>query len=235
MSDKINSQAQALAQDAIITLYELDTSRTGGGIVRLAPEPINGQPVRFGGNEYFAFPIQASGFDYSGKGPMPRPRLTVSALDMALMSLVLTTDDLVGMPIKRLRTYRRHLDDGTDPDSGALFPADHFVVERKTSHNKTELQFELSSQLDQEGRGIPARQILRDSCSHRYRFRSGTDFSYEGTTCPYSGEACFTASGEVTTADKDRCGKRLTDCKLRFGQWAELPFYGFPGVGRFRS
>lgn len=232
---KITQQAQELAQDAIINLYELDTSRAGGGIVRFSPEPINGQPVRFGGEEYFAFPIAASGFEYSGKGPLPRPKLTVSALDMAFMALVLGSDDLVGMPIRRLRTYRRHLDDGADPDTAAQFPADYFVIERKAGHNKTALQFELSSALDQEGKAIPARQILRDSCSHRYRFRSGNNFSYEGVACPYSGAACFNAQGEVVPESKDSCGKRLSDCKLRFGKYAELPFYGFPGVGRFRS
>ena len=235
MIDKLSQQTQELAQDAIISLYELDTSKAGGGIVRFAPEPINGQPVLFGGQEYFAFPIVASGFEYSGKGPLPRPTLTVSAIDMAFMSLVLGADDLVGMPIRRLRTYRKHLDDGTDPDPAALFPVDHFVVERKASHNKTTLQFELSSALDQEGKGIPARQILRDSCSHRYRYRVGNDFSYEGVTCPYSGGKCFDATGAAVAANKDSCGKRLSDCKLRLGQYAELPFYGFPGVGRFRA
>jgi lambda family phage minor tail protein L len=232
-TDKIKQESQRLAQDVIIALFELDTG--GGGIVRFAPEPVDGQPVRFGGEEYFPLPIQATGFEWNGKGALPRPRLTVSALDMAVIALVLSTGDLVGMPIVRRRTYRKHLDDGIDPDPEAQFPADHYVIERKAAHTKTALQFELSSQLDQEGRAIPARQILRDSCTHRYRYRADGDFSYEGVTCPYTGAACFDAAGKPTTADKDRCGKRLSDCKARFGQYAALPFYGFPGVGRFRS
>ena len=34
---------------------------------------------------------------------------------------------------------------------------------------------------------------------------------------------------------KDVCGKRITSCKKRFGEYAELPFGSFPSVGTFYS
>jgi lambda family phage minor tail protein L len=43
---------------------------------------------------------------------------------------------------------------------------------------------------------------------------------------------CIVHNGDVS---QDRCGKRLSSCKLRFGELAELPFGAFPGVGLMRS
>lgn len=38
---------------------------------------------------------------------------------------------------------------------------------------------------------------------------------------------------EVFTAAEDKCGHRLSSCKLRFGENAELPYGGFPGIGNY--
>ena len=230
----IATDIQRLEQDAIVLMFELDATQFGGEIMRFATAPVDGQPVRFGGVHYLPFPIMADGFEWSGKGPLPRPTLTVAAQDLAFISVVISAADLVGAPVRRLRTYRKHLDDGSDPDPEALFPVDHYVIERKASHNRRQIQFELSVQMDQEGRKIPARQVLRDSCTHRYRWWDGTQYRYEGVTCPYAGAGQWTESGAVAANGCDRCGKRLSDCKLRIGQYAELPFYGFPGVGRYK-
>jgi phage-related protein len=37
----------------------------------------------------------------------------------------------------------------------------------------------------------------------------------------------------VLNASQDVCGKRVDSCKLRFGQNAELPFGGYPGIGTY--
>ena len=52
--------------------------------------------------------------------------------------------------------------------------------------------------------------------------------------CPYTGSACYTKNGETTTAANDDCGRRLSDCVLRFGQENPLPYGGFPGLARIR-
>ncbi len=38
----------------------------------------------------------------------------------------------------------------------------------------------------------------------------------------------------VGSSSLDICGKRLSSCKARFGQNAELPFGGFPAAGLIR-
>ena len=230
----IATDMQRLEQDAIVVMFEMDATQYGGEVMRFAPSLVDGQPIMFGGQQYLPFPITAEGFEWNGKGTLPRPTLTAAAMDVAFLSLVISAQDLVGAPVRRLRTYRKHLDDGTDPDPEALFPVDYYVIERKTSQNRRQIQFELSVQMDQEGRMIPARQVLRDSCTHRYRWWDGTQYQYEGVTCPYAGSGEWAESGSVSAGGGDRCGKRLSDCKLRFGQYGELPFYGFPGVGRYK-
>lgn len=234
MSQVIASDVQRLEQDAIVTVFELDARQYGDGILRFAPESVDGGPVRFNGYTYQPLPITAEGFEWNGKGTLPRPTLTVTAMELAFLSLVLSEDDLVGMPVKRLRTYRKHLDDGADPDPEALFPTDYYVIERKASQNRRQIQFELSVEMDQEGKQIPARQVLRDTCTHRYRYFANGQYQYDGVTCPYAGSGEWEQNGSPAAPGEDRCGKRLSDCRLRFGQNAALPFWGFPGVGRVR-
>lgn len=230
----VSRESQQLQQDAIVTLFELDARKFGDGILRFCPEPLNGGSVFFNGYEYKPVPIKAEGFKWNSQGTLPRPMLTVTAMELAFLSLVISADDLVGAPVTRMRMYRKHLDDGTDPDPEALFPIDYYVIERKTSQNRRGIQFELSVQMDQQGRLIPHRQVLRDACTHRYRWWDGTQYRYEGVTCPYAGSGEWEPSGNAAERGGDKCGKRLSDCRLRFGQNGVLPTRAFPGVGRVR-
>jgi len=234
MSQVIASDVQRLEQDAIVTLFELDATRYGDGVLRFCNEPVDGQAPVFNGYTYQVVPIAAEGFEWNGQGTLPRPTLTVTAMELAFLSLVISADDLVGAPVKRLRVYRRNLDDGTAPDPEALFPPDYYVIERKASQNRRRIQFELSVKMDQQGRMVPHRQVLRDTCTLRYRYWDGSQYQYDGVTCPYAGSDEFEADGSPAAPGKDVCGKRLSDCRLRFGEHNELPFGGFPGVGRVR-
>lgn len=233
MSNLIATDIQRLEQDAIIVMFELDARKFGDGILRFSPTSVDGQPVRFNGYEYTPLPIKADGFSWLGSGTLPRPTLTMAAPDLAFLSLVVNADDLVGCPVTRIRTYRKYLDDGASPNPEAKFAPDHYVIERKALQKRMTLQFELSTKMDQQGKMIPARQVLRDSCTHRFRYWANDQWNYDGVTCPYTGETLYKRNGETTTDPYEaRCGKRLSDCKLHFGQDAVLPFYGYPGVGR---
>jgi lambda family phage minor tail protein L len=229
----ISEDTQRLEQDAIVTMFELDVRSTGNGVLRFSSTSDGGQPVVFNGEEYPALPIAAEGFSWSGTGTMPRPTLTLMAPDLVFLSLVLNADDLVGCPVTRIRTYRKYLDNGPLPNPEAVFPIDSFVVEKRSSQKRLHLVFELSAEMDQQGKMLPGRQILRDACSHRFRYWVDGQWNYAGATCPYSGVAMYTRGGDPTIDPlKARCGKRLSDCKRHFGETAVLPFYGFPGVGR---
>jgi hypothetical protein len=77
--------------------------------------------------------------------------------------------------------------------------------------------------MDFEGTPIPKRQIIRDFCSYQYRRWSGSEFLYadESIQCPYgldtSGKYNYTTLGKYNSSkSQDVCGKRFSDCELRF-------------------
>lgn len=230
-SHVLASESVQLEADSIIEMFEIHTPTE---IIRLCGQG----SVTFGGHTYLPFPIQAEGFEFSGKGTLPRPSVTI-ATDASIISLISNPNQYIGLTFKRIRTYRKFLDDGENPDPNATFPVDEYVIDRKTSQTSKILQFELCSRIDQEGKRIPARQIIRDSCPYSYRRYNPSatlNFSYqEVMACPYTGTEYFDAAGNQTTIDKDKCGKRLTDCQLRFGTEGGVPFGGFPGVGRISN
>ena len=229
----IATDTQSLNQDTVVTMFQIDASKVGEGTLYFSPTSIGGQSVRFGGQEYKPLPIEAKGFEWSGSGTLPRPTLTMVAKDLVFLSMVINSGDLVGCPVTRLRTYRKYLDDGATPNSQAMFQPDNYVIERKSSQKRTMLQFELSVKMDQQGLMLPARQVLRDSCTHRFRYWANGRWNYNGVTCPYAGAAMYEPNGNVTfDPTKAKCGKRLSDCKKHIGAYATLPFYGYPGVGR---
>ena len=118
-----------------------------------------------------------------------------------------------------------------DPDCHS--PIDAYVVNRKTSQTAELVTFELSTPLDQTSKMLPGRMVLKRHCSWRYRSYDGATFDYTKVECPYTGTDYFTPEGDATDKPAlDNCGKRVSDCKLRFvGE--PLPFGGFPGVRRF--
>jgi len=232
MTNLIATDTQRLEQDQLVELFELDVRKYGEGILRFSPGPVNEGPAKFNGYTYYPVPVKADGFKWDGQGTLPSPTLSLSTMDPTLSALIRQADDLVGAPVRRLRTYRRYLDDGDTPDPEAMFPVEEYAIERKTRHNSVMVEFELSVSFDQRGKKIPGRQVIRDTCTHSYRRWDGSKFVYENVTCPYAGTDCFKANGHPTLIEaEDACGKRLSDCELRFGK-AALPFYGFPGAGR---
>lgn len=232
MSNIIATDVQLLEQDALVEMYELDVTRFGEGILRFTPGPADEAPVEFGGYKYYPVPIEAEGFKYDGNGTLPSPTLTLSAMDPTLSSLIRNADDLLGSPVKRIRTYRKYLDDGDSPDSQATYPIEEYEIERKTKQNSILVEFELAVSFDQRGKKIPGRQVIRDTCPYTYRLWQSGGFVYHNVSCPYAGGRYYMPNGDRTFfPEEDTCGKRLSDCQLRFGN-GNLPFGGFPGAGR---
>ena len=107
----ITSEIQKLEPSAIIEMFELDATAFGGDLLRFHAGT-NGlrQNLVWQGNTYTAFPVQASGFDLSGNGQLPRPKLQVANVTGAITLLVLTYDDLLGAKVTRKRTLAKYLD-----------------------------------------------------------------------------------------------------------------------------
>lgn len=233
------SDLQAVAPSAIIELFVLelnvlqhgaaDTYRFHAGTSLNA----NGELV-WAGNSYMRFPVEAEGFEYSGNGQLPRPKIRVSnILGTITAILVALPNGLEGAKLTRIRTLARYLDAvnfpgnvnpyGT-PDPTAALPAEVFYIDRKTVESRDAVEFELASAFDLAGVRIPKRQCISNICQWEYR----------STECGYVGSNYFDENdASVGSIGLDVCGKRLSSCKVRFGQNAELPYGGFPGIGTF--
>jgi lambda family phage minor tail protein L len=233
----IEEEAQKAAPDPLVTLFILDATSLGAEVYRFtSSRPASGVIV-FDGEQYTPVPVEADGFEWNGQGPMPKPRLRISNVGGLVLALVVTFGDLLGATVTRLRTFRRFLDDGSDPDPNALLPVDVFSIERKSHHSREMVEWELAPKLDQEGKFIPARVALRDTCRWVYRiWNPATEsFDYTRATCPYSGDLYFQRNGQPTTDPAlDGCGKLLVHCRARFGV-QPLPFGGFPSLAKVRA
>lgn len=230
---KIASDNQEFSPGQLVTLYELDMTSLGGTTVYFVEATLSGAAVVFNGVTYTPIDCQTEGWEYNGQ-ELPRPKFRIANTNQALMAEIYAYDDLLGAVLTRRRTYSKYLDGQSEADPNAQFPLDIYVVERKTMQNKFYIEWELSAYMDFQGTRIPKRRILRDTCTHRYRTYDG-GFVYTNATCPYTGTGYYTRGGVATTAANDACGKRWTDCKLRYPNLTdELPTRAFPSVAKTR-
>lgn len=226
----ITSEIQKLEPSAVIELFRLDLSFIGAGVFHFHAGT-NGlsSNIVFGEITYYRFPIQATGFDFNGRGQLPRPKLVVSNVTGAITGLVLVLQDMVGARLVRRRTMAKYLDavnfDGgvnATADPTAIFPDDVFYIDRKSGENRDIVEFELAAAFDLYGVQLPRRQIIQNTCVWKYK----------SAECGYAGGSYFNENDQpVGSSSQDVCGKRLSSCKLRFGENAELPYGSFPAAG----
>lgn len=232
----IQAEAQKREPDSgIVTFFTIDARPIGGSIFAFTHAK-NG-PIVFNGVTYQPIDFEIEGLEIRPDGEPVTPTLTVATTDTFIPAFIRQFDDGRGAIFTRLRTYRMFLDDGDDPDPGQLFPPEVYFIERKSRDNRKEgvLEWELSSILDQEGLMFPVRQVVRGYCDYKYRIWDPETEEFIPGECPYAGTRYYDRNGNlVTDPAKDACGKGLSDCKVRFGQTAVLPYRGFPGVGRMR-
>jgi lambda family phage minor tail protein L len=224
-----------LVTEGLITLWQLDTRTLGGPVFYFASAQDFDTIITWGGQDYQALPMEASGFQMTTRGAIPTPTITISNLYGAGNLLLDSYKGLVGADVVRILTLRRFLDDGATPDPNAYISRDKFVVAQKTTHNATAIAFKLASRMDVEGTMLPRRQILRDVCTHTYRVFDATTgaFDYSTASCPYTGAADFDTTNAPTDNAHDQCSRNLGGCQLRFpGQ--VLPARFFPGVGKVK-
>ena len=233
------SELQAIAPSAIIELYELEINALQHGTsatyrFHAGTNLVDNGDVTWAGNVYQRFPIEADGFEYSGQGTLPRPRLRCSNIFGTITAILLTLPSgLEGAKVTRIRTMARYLDavnfpGGTNPygtpDPTAEFPREIYYIDRKSAENRDVVEFELASAFDLAGVRAPKRQCISSVCQWKYR----------SAECGYTGTNYFNANDvAVGTAAQDVCGKRVSSCKARFGANAELPFGSYAGVGTF--
>lgn len=227
----IRADIQSLAASAIVELFELDATILGAPSVLHFHAGTNElrQPIVWQGISYAPLPIEATGFEWSGKGQLPRPKIKLANADGLFGALVNQYLGLLGAKITRHKTLAKFLDavnfsGGVNPtaDPTQSLPDEIYFIDRKAVENPVYIEFELASAFDLPGVTLPRRQFVANTCAWRYR----------GAECGYAGAASYDMND--APAAIDACGKRLSSCKLRFGAYAVLPFGGFPGSGMLR-
>jgi lambda family phage minor tail protein L len=228
---------QKLEPGAKVRLIEVDCTEFQGGILRFhnynvphteaelltaqaSGMDIPAKTILWQGNEYACWPYQLEGVEMDGTGSSPSPTLTVANLDGSISSLCLQLQNLFKARVTEHLTFEQYLDGGRDADPEMEYTQTWYIT-RKTSENKKTVAFELSSPADLTGQKLPRRQIY--SVCH-WALNNG----YRGPDCGWTGNVFFTDKGVPTdNPAEDSCGGLCLDCKLRFGEEAELPFGGF--------
>ena len=135
------------------------------------------------GDTYQKFPIDAQGFEFSGKGQIPRPQLIMSNLGgisrsgavlsvtdlLIIVNLTTPHNDLLGATVTRLLVLASSLDNANfstgsnpfgTPNSNEL-PQEIYVIDRKMSESRNLVSFELTAANDTQNKRVPARQVTR--------------------------------------------------------------------------
>lgn len=231
-----NQESQKLDPSAIISLFTLDTSSLGGPVLRFTKSSQADNVVTYQGVDYTPIDVDFTGLETTGVGAFPTPKISIANTDGVIEAIVNTYGDLNGCSLSRLRTYKRFLDDQPDADPNAYYGPDNYRVERKDTDTPEVIGWELSTAIDQEGKQIPGRVIITNTCSWRYRVwdEDAQDFVYTKAQCPYAGAQSYDINNQpVNDGADDVPSRTLKCCKVRFGEDQPLPFGGFPGVPRY--
>lgn len=238
------ADVQQLNLGTICEFFVLDTTVTGGalvlyfhpGVAYSATTTWNdvvwSAPVNVGDSStpitYTRWPVDASGFEWNGKGTLPQPKIQVANVLGTISALNYANSDLIGAKVIRKRTLLKYLDAVNFPgsvnptaDPTVQFTNDVYYVSRKTMENPVMCEYELTSSWDVSGKQLPGRQVIQNNCPWKYR----------GAECGYSGASVADINDVYTPyLANDVCGKRLVSCQLRFPN-TYLPFGGFPSAG----
>lgn len=262
----LSSDLQKLSVSGLVTLYELDATNLGAGLLRwhghtssedwrylyefaskaqyasaskkVAPtgtEDFLRRDIVWQGQSYGPISIQTDGLEVRGDGAPSTPSLVLGNKlgdqPGAIGFLCAHHRDFVGAQLRVIRVLAKYLDarnftSGNASADPSQFAEQFWIIEQKKSEDKRQVAFELSTPLTAQRKRIPARNITT-YCDWAVKGK------YRGESCGYTGAAMFTEDGKPTGDPAlDKCGARLSDCKLRFGEHEPLNFGGFPSSNR---
>jgi lambda family phage minor tail protein L len=221
-----------------VELWEVDYNRLVGSALG---NPVNmrfycsdallaGTPVFLDGQQYDPLPIQGRDFDYNSEGAPPRPRVAIANGEGQISAVIESMGgDLTGALVTRREILRKHLDDGTDPDPLAQWPHSVWVIERKMSETRHQIEFELSSLADVSGVDLPLRRVESQLCPWVYL---SAECGWDNTVADepmFDRDDNFLGLSSGTPDPDDDCGLRRRSCALRFADRGENLASGMPG------
>ena len=201
------SELQKINPSSIIELFELQlvTALHGANTVYRfhagSNMDVNGELV-WNGNTYQRFPVEAEGFEYTGNGQLPRPKIRISNILGTITAILLSVNatsagnDLNGAKLTRIRTLARYIDAANfsgginpygTPDPTAEFPREIYYLDRKIIETRDVVEWECAAAFDLAGVRAPKRQCIANRCQWVYR----------STECSYSGPPIADANDDL--------------------------------------
>lgn len=228
----LNSDFQKSSVDGVVTLFELDASKLGAGILRFHGHnhDKNDGVIFFRGKEYNPQALNVTALEMRSDGRASTPTLTlannIAGVQGAVSAYCLQFSDFAHAKLTVTTTLAKYLDavnfDGGNPTASDECKEQIWFVEQKTSENAKLVTFELSNPIDLEGLKIPVREIT-NYCHWEVVGK------YRGEECGYTGAAMFDEHDNPTDNPLlDKCGGRMKSCVCRFGKNKPLPFGGCP-------
>jgi lambda family phage minor tail protein L len=211
------SELQKIAPSSIIELFELQLNTAQHGSNDLyrfhaGTSMVSNGDLVWNGNSYLRFPIQAEGFEYTGKGTLPRPTIRCSNI-LGTITAILAglPSGLEGAKVTRIRTMARYIDavnfpGGTNPygtpDPTAEFPREVYYIDRKVAETRDVVEWELASAFDLAGVRAPKRQCISNICQ----------WVYKSTECGYTPKAAMngTYSLKALSGNYSQSGTTIT-------------------------
>ena len=258
----ITNAVQEISPSALIEVFQLELNVTQHGVnetyyFHAGTSMSNNGDLIWNGQSYMALPIEVEGFEYSGQGALPRPKMRISNLMGTITALILTLPEgLEGAKLTRIRTLARFIDSANFPagvdyllteDSFALMYEDSTFIYQEvgnpfgtpdpTAEFPREIYF--VDRKSAENRDVVEFELasIFDMAGVRAPKRqciTRCQWIYRSPECTYDGTNYFDASDyPVGTLNEDVCGKRIESCKARFGGNSELPHGGFVGIGSY--
>jgi lambda family phage minor tail protein L len=244
------SDLQSAAPSAIIELFELELNAAQHGVAETyrfhAGSSLNnnGQLV-WAGQSYLRFPVEADGFEYSGNGQLPRPKIRCSNIMGTITALLDSLPEgLEGAKVTRVRTLARYIDGANfpggvnpygTPDPTAEFPREIYYVDRKVVETRDVVEFELAAAFDLAGVRAPKRQCISSICQWTYR---SAECGYSGKPIAdandrplpsvtlsaqamafYSAEATLTTATATLTTARNNLNAATNALNIAQGQW----------------
>ena len=243
----LSAEYQKLSVTGLVTLYQLDATSLGAGILYLHghtnyedwkvidntisnTETEIHKTIVYQGIVYQPVAIRSEGLEMSGDGKASSPSLAIAnninGVQGAVSAYCLNYSDFAGAKLTVITTLAKYLDPinfaNGNPEALDQYGKQIWYIEQKTSENALQVAFELSNPRDFQGIRIPCREI-NNYCQW------AINGEYRGESCGYTGVAKFDINDNPTTDPSlDQCSGRLQGCNVRFGMNVPLRFGGFP-------
>lgn len=167
-----------------IVLYQLDLKNRGTFTFHAGENGYN-KKIVFQGISYDHYPIEVEGFEFTGDGRLPRPRMRVSNYRGNLSIRLPIFDDFINYRLTRIKTLLKYIDHVNfpnnvnpfgEPDTEEAFAREIYFVNQKLKENDDFVEFELVSPLELENSTIPSRVIYSNHCEWKYRSTVGCGY-----------------------------------------------------------